>query len=137
MFSVLSLSSSDYQCIANFSDTKKYGIFASGACLYFINGTELSQISSTLDLNSYYSVGFVRNSTHFTGLINGVISNTGTLSISSLSLIKPSIGASYLQNDFFNGKIAELLIYSKNSQPYLTNTGELNFLFNSKFGIVV
>ena len=137
VFSVLSLSNSDYQCIANFSDTKKYGLFASGAALYFINGTESRQISSTLDLNSYYSVGFVRNSTNFTGLINGVVSSTGTLSASSLSSIKPSVGASYLQNDFLNGKIAELLVYSKNSQPYLTNTGELNFLFNSKFGIVV
>jgi phage-related protein len=137
VFSVLSLSDNNYQCIANFSDSKKYGIFASGASLYFINGTEFSQISSALDLNSYYSVGFVRNSTHFTGFINGSGSNTGLISVSNLSSIKPSVGASYLQNDFFNGKIAELLVYSKNSQPYLTNTGELNFLFNSKFGIVV
>ena len=137
VFSVLSLSDNNYQCIANFSDSKKYGIFASGASLYFINGTESIQISSALDLNSYYSVGFVRNSTHFTGFINGSGSNTGLISVSNLSSIKPSVGASYLQNDFFNGKIAELLVYSKNSQPYLTNTGELNFLFNSKFGIVV
>ena len=137
VFSVLSLSDNNYQCIANFSDSKKYGLFASGASLYFINGTESSQISSALSLNSYYSVGFVRNSTHFTGLIDGVVSNTGTLSASSLSSIKPSLGASYSQDDFFNGKMAELLIYSKNSEPYLINTGELNFLFNSKFGIVV
>ncbi len=137
VFSVLSLSDNNYQCIANFSDSKKYGIFASGASLYFINGTEFSQISSPLSLNSYYSVGFVRNSTHFTGLIDGVVSNTGLISVSDLPSIKPSLGASYSQDDFFNGQIAELLVYNKNSQPYLTNTGELNFLFNSKFGIVV
>lgn len=138
LFSVLSLSDNNHQCIINFSDSKKYGLFASGASLYFINGTESSQIStSPLSLNSYYSVGFVRNSTHFTGLIDGVVSNTGLISVSDLPSIKPSLGASYSQDDFFNGQIAELLVYNKNSQPYLTNTGELNFLFNSKFGIVV
>jgi len=137
IFTVLSIPDTGYACVMNFSDTKKYGLFCSGANLYFLNGSESSLIGENLDLNTYYSFGFVRNSTHFTGIVNGVLSNTGSVTNSSLLAIKPSVGASYLQNDFFGGKIAEILIYSKNTSPYIKNTGELNRLFNSKFGIIV
>ena len=137
IFAVLSIPDSSYGCIMNFSDSKKYGLFCSGTNLYFLNNTESSLIAENLTTNTYYSVGFVRNSTNFTGVVDGSQTNAGTLAVSDLSSIKPSIGASYLQNDFFGGKIAEILIYSKNSSPYITNTGELNRLFNSKFGIIV
>lgn len=136
IYTVLSISDAGYGCVMNFSDSKKYGLFCSGANLYFLNDSESYLIAQNLNLNTYYSFGFVRNPTHFTGMVDGAVSNTGIIGASALTEIKPSVGASYLQDDFFAGKIAEILIYSSTSSS-ITNTGELNQLFNSKFGIIV
>jgi uncharacterized protein YjbI with pentapeptide repeats len=136
IYTVLSISDAGYGCVMNFSDSKKYGLFCSGANLYFLNDSESYLIGQNLNLNTYYSFGFVRNPTHFTGMVDGAVSNTGIIGASALTEIKPSVGASYLQDDFFAGKIAEILIYSSTSSS-ITNTGELNQLFNSKFGIIV
>jgi len=137
IYTVLSIPDTGYACVMNFSDTKKYGVFSSGANLYFLNGSSTRLIAANLDINTYYSLSFIRSGAGYESYVNGSFSNGGSMLSSSLSSIKPSVGASYLQNDFFGGKIAEILIYSSNSSSFMTNTGELNRLFNSKFGIIV
>jgi len=133
---IAKINSTGSMYLMNFSPNQNYGIYAQNRNLYFKTGTSTNlQISSELDLGHYYSIGFIRNSTNFTGFINGNISNTGLINVSNLNSITPCFGAnSVVPFEYLNGNIAEAIIYSSSSQFSLNQTFHYNF--NSRFGII-
>jgi hypothetical protein len=135
-FLVAKINSTGAMWLMNFSPNQNYGIYAENRTLYFKTGTSASfQISSQLSLGYYYSIGFIRNSTNFTGFIDGNRSNTGLINVSNLSSITPCMGRSNASpNQYFDGNIAEALVYSSNSVFSLDQ--KFHYNFNSRFGII-
>ncbi len=122
-------------CLMNFSPDKTYGIFSQNRSLYFASGAFQYPLSSQLDLGEYYSIGFIRNSTNYSGFIDSNVSNTGLIPVSDIASIHTCMGGSPISpNNYFNGNIAEAIVYSNNSAFSLNETFHYNF--NSRFGII-
>lgn len=136
IFTVAKFDNSNDQCILNFSPNKNYGLFYSGNSVSFRDNSTLSTISNSVETNQYYSIGFVRNSTNFTGYLNGQVSSTGIITASNLNSIKLSVGgAENLDPKYFAGNLAEVLVFT-NSSPFNLNSS-FHQPFNARFGIFV
>jgi hypothetical protein len=135
-FLVAKINSTGRMYLMNFSPFQNYGIYAENRYLYFRTGfSSAFQISNQLDLGTYYSIGFIRNSTNYSGFINGNTSKTGLINVSNLRSITPCMGARVINPyRYLDGNIAEAIIYSSNSQFSLDQTFHYNF--NSRFGII-
>jgi hypothetical protein len=124
------------ECILNFSPNKDYGLFYNGKTVSFRDGANDTFLIENARTQDYCSIGFIRNSTHFTGYLNGVVSNTGTISASNLNSIKLSVGgAEGATPNYFAGNLGEVLVFSDNTSFNL-NTG-FHKPFNARFGIFV
>lgn len=134
-FVVAKASSSNEMCLLNFSDSINYGLFLSGGQFQFRNNSEIFTIASNVSLEEYYNVGFVRNATHITGYINGEVFNTGLISNSNLPSIKVSVGSQVSSSKYWQGNIAEVLIYTKNSAFDLNSS--FHKPYNARFGVFV
>ena len=134
-FVVAKASSSAEMCLLNFSDSQDYGLFLSGGNFQFRNGSEIFTIASNASLGQYYNVGFIRNSTHITGYINGEVFNTDTINNSDLSSIKISLGSQVSSNKYWQGNIAEALIYTRDSE--FTLNPSFHKPYNARFGVFV
>jgi phage-related protein len=133
-FVVVKFDNSSDQCILNFSPNKDYGLFYNGGTVSFRDGANVNVLTSSIGTQDYYSIGFIRNSTHFTGYVNGVVGNSGTLAVSNLNSIKLSIGgAEGSTPKYFAGNLGEVLAFSNNASFNL-NTG-FHKPFNARFGI--
>ena len=134
-FLVAKINTTGAMFLMNFSPTQNYGIYSSGRSLYFANGSSTYPLSSQLSLGLYYSIGFIRNSTNYSGFIDGNISNTGLIAVSSLGYITPCMGAKNISPyGYFNGNIAEAVVYYGNSAFNLDQ--KFHYNFNSRFGII-
>lgn len=138
VFLVAKINSTGDMCLMNFSPNEAYGIYQLDRSLYFQTKSASYLIkTSPLSLGKYYSIGFWRNTNYRNGFVNGV-SELGVQSIikSDLSSIVPCIGGSGANSNdkFFDGYIAEALVYSSNS-PFSLNA-EFHYNFNSRFGII-
>lgn len=135
-FVVAKFGNSNDQCVLNFSTSKDYGLFYSGGNVSFRDGANVNLLTSGIGTDQYYSIGFIRNSTHFTGYVNGQISNTGTLSVSDLDSIKLSVGgAEGSSPKYFVGNLGEVLVFSRNSSFNLDSS--FHKPYNARFGIFV
>jgi phage-related protein len=122
------------QCLINFSQSKDYGLFYSGGTVTFRDGANVNVITGSINTDQYYSIGFIRNSTHFTGYVNGRTANTGTISVSNLSAIKLSVGATETASPkHFIGNLGEVLVFSNNASFNLDSG--FHRPFNARFGI--
>ncbi len=102
----------------------------------FRDGSTINVLTGDVATNQYYSIGFVRNSTHFTGYLNGAIGNSGTLSVSDLNSIKLSVGGvEGATPKYFAGNLGEVLVFS-NSSPFDLDSS-FHKPFNARFGIFV
>ena len=120
----------------NFSSDKNYGIYQTDRSLVFRNqGVQYTMSGEGLVLGKYYSIGFWRRTDAFVSFINGVQRQSISLR-SNISSITPCMGASGKNSneDFFDGHIAEALVYSSNNE-FSLNTG-FHYNFNSRFGII-
>ena len=134
-FLVAKINTTGAMFLMNFSPTQNYGIYSSGRSLYFANGASAYPLSSQLSLGLYYSIGFIRNSTNYSGFIDGNISNAGSIAASSLGFITPCMGAKNISPyGYFNGNIAEAVVYYSNSAFNLDQ--KFHYNFNSRFGII-
>ena len=78
----------------------------------------------------------MRNSTHFTGYLNGTVGNSGTLSASNLNSIKLSVGgAEGATPRYFAGNLGEVLVFSNSSAFNLSS--DFHKPFNARFAIFV
>lgn len=127
--------SSDEMCLLNFSDSQDYGLFLSGGEFQFRNGAETFVIASSVPTNEYYNVGFIRNSTHISGYINGELFNTGLISVSNLSSVKTSVGSQLSSAKYWQGNIAEVLVFTKDSAFDLNPS--FHKPYNARFGTFV
>lgn len=135
-FAVAEFNTVDDQCVCNFSPNKDYGLFYSGKTVSLRDGATVNILASEVETGQYYSIGFARNSTHFTGYLNGQVSNSGTLSFSNLNSIKVSVGGTESATPkYFAGNLAEVLVFS-NASAFNVNTG-FHRPFNARFGIFV
>ncbi len=135
-FVVAKFGNSGNQCVLNFSTGKDYGLFYSGGNVSFRDGANVNLLTSGIGTDQYYSIGFIRNSTDFTGYVNGQISNTGTLSVSNLNSIKLSVGgAEGASPKYFVGNLGEVLVFSRNSSFNLDSS--FHKPYNARFGIFV
>lgn len=135
-FTVAKFNGTSEQCLLNFSQSKDYGLFYSGNSLLFKDNTSTIAITGNLNTNQYYSVGFVRNSTTFTGYINGQVGVTGAISPSNLNSIKLSVGATEgATPKYFAGNLGDVLVFSKNSSFNLDSS--FHQPYNARFGILV
>jgi phage-related protein len=135
-FTVAQFNGSSEQCILNFSPNKEYGLFYSGSSLLFKDGLSTTTITGNLNANQYYSVGFVRNTTTFTGYVNGQVGVTGSAAPSNLNSIKLSVGASEgASPKYFAGNLGDVLVFSKNSSFNLDSN--FHKPYNARFGIFV
>ena len=135
VFLIAKINSTGAMHLMNFSPNQNYGLYAENTSLYFISGDFKYPLSSQLDLGIYYSIGFIRNSTNYTGFIDGNVSNTGLIATSNLNSITPCMGGLNISpNKYFDGNIAEALVYSSNSAFSLDQ--KFHFNFNSRFGII-
>lgn len=135
VFLVAKINSTGTMCLMNFSPDQNYGIFSENRSLYFSSGAFKYPLSSELSLGYYYSIGFIRNSTNYTGFIDGNVSNTGLIPASSSSSINTCIGGTPMSPyNYFYGNIAEALVYSSNSAFFLDQ--KFHYNFNSRFGII-
>jgi len=133
-FVVAKFNNTGNQCLINFSPNKDYGLFYSGGTVSFRDGASVSVLTSNVAVNEYHSIGFIRNSTHFTGYLNGVVGNSGTLAVSNLNSIKLSVGgAEGSTPKYFGGNLGEVLAFSNNASFNL-NSG-FHKPFNARFGI--
>lgn len=136
VFTVAKFTSTGDQCILNFSPNKDYGLFYSGGAVSFRDGATINTLTGNLNSNQYYSIGFIRNSTNFTGYLNGEVASTGALSTSDLSSIKLSIGAAESATPkHFLGNLGEVLVFSDSSAFSLNSS--FHKPFNARFGIFV
>lgn len=137
-FFVAKIDSTGGMYLMNFSATQNYGIFSQNGAFYFRTGSAYNVLitdTNQIDLGEYYSIGFIRNSTNYSGFVNGNLIKTGPLSKSNLSSITPCMGArTAAPYRYFNGNIAEVLIYSSNSEFSLDP--KFHYNFNSRFGII-
>lgn len=135
-FLVAKINTTGAMFLMNFSPTQNYGIYSSNRYLYFRTGSSTAfQISDQLDLNTYYSIGFMRNTTNYSGFINGLVSETGLITPSSLGSITPCMGAKNVSPyRYLDGNIAEAVVYSSNSAFNLDQ--KFHYNFNSRFGII-
>jgi len=134
-FLVAKINTTGRMYFMNFSTSQNYGLYAQNRYLFFLNGVSGFRVSDQLDLGIYYSIGFMRNSTNYTGFINGRTSSTGLINVSNLNSITPCMGGSNISpNKYFDGNIAEALVYSSNSAFSLDQ--KFHFNFNSRFGII-
>jgi hypothetical protein len=135
-FVVAKFNNSSDQCILNFSPSKNYGLFYNGGTVSFRDGSTVSVLATNVGTQDYCSVGFIRNSTNFTGYLNGVVSNAGAISVSNLNSIKLSVGGvEGAPSQSFAGNLGEVLAFSDNASFNL-NTG-FHKPFNARFGIFV
>lgn len=135
-FVVAKFDNSGDQCILNFSPNKNYGLFYSGGTVSFRDGATVNVLTGNVATDQYYSIGFVRNSTHFTGYLNGIVGNSGTLSASNLNSIKLSVGgAEGATPRYFAGNLGEVLVFS-NSSAFNLDSG-FHKPFNARFAIFV
>jgi phage-related protein len=122
------------ECILNFSPNKDYGLFYNGKTVSFRDGANDTFLIENARTQDYCSIGFIRNSTHFTGYLNGVVSRSGTLAVSNLNSIKLSVGgAEGSTPKYFGGNLGEVLVFSNNASFNL-NSG-FHKPFNARFGI--
>lgn len=135
-FLVAKINTTGAMFLMNFSPTQNYGIYSSNRYLYFRTGSSTAfQISDQLDLNTYYSIGFMRNTTNYSGFINGLVSETGLITPSSLGSITPCMGAKNISPyRYLDGNIAEAVVYYGNSAFNLDQ--KFHYNFNSRFGII-
>jgi len=135
-FVVAKFDNSGDQCILNFSPSKNYGLFYSGGTVSFRDGSTVNVLTGNVGTQDYCSIGFIRNSTHFTGYLNGVVGNSGTLSVSNLNSIKLSIGgAESATPKYFAGNLGEVLAFSNSASFNLSSS--FHKPFNARFGIFV
>jgi hypothetical protein len=135
-FVVAKFDNSGDQCILNFSPSKNYGLFYSGGTVSFRDGSNVHVLTGNVGTEDYRSIGFIRNSTHFTGYLNGVVGNSGTLSASDLNSIKLSVGgAEGATPKYFAGNLGEVLVFSQNTPFNLSSS--FHKPFNARFGIFV
>jgi len=135
-FVVARFDTSDDQCLLNYSPDKHYGLFYSGDTVSLRDGATVNVLASGISGSQYYSLGFVRNSTTFTGFVNGQVSATGSVAASDLSSIKLSVGGAEGANPkHFAGNLAEVLVFSHASE-FALNTG-FHRPYNARFGIYV
>ena len=135
-FVVAKFDNSSDQCILNFSSSKNYGLFYSGGTVSFRDGSNVHILTGNVGTEDYRSIGFIRNSTHFTGYLNGVVGNSGTLSASDLNSIKLSVGgAEGATPKYFAGNLGEVLVFSQNTPFNLSSS--FHKPFNARFGIFV
>lgn len=135
-FVVAKFDNSGDQCILNFSPNKNYGLFYSGGTVSFRDGATVNVLTGNVATDQYYSIGFVRNSTHFTGYLNGIVGNSGTLSASNLNSIKLSVGgAEGATPRYFAGNLGEVLVFSNSSAFNLSS--DFHKPFNARFAIFV
>ena len=134
-FVVAQASSDEEMCLLNFSESQDYGLFWSGRQFQFRNGAEVFVIASNASTNQYYNIGFVRNSTDISGYINGDLFNTSSVSVSDLSSVKISVGSQVSSNKYWQGNIAEVLVYTKNSEFALNPS--FHKPYNARFGTIV
>jgi hypothetical protein len=77
----------------------------------------------------------MRNTTNYSGFINGLVSETGLITPSSLGSITPCMGAKNVSPyRYLDGNIAEAVVYSSNSAFNLDQ--KFHYNFNSRFGII-
>jgi hypothetical protein len=134
-FLIAKVNSTSDMCLMNFSPNEPYGIYQQDGVLCFLGKSRSYVFRSTpLSLGRYYSIGFWRDTNYFNGFLNGD-SQRGEISAikSDLSSIVPCIGGSGKNaNDyFFDGNIAEALVYSSNS-PFSLDP-KFHYNFNSRF----
>lgn len=135
-FVVAKFSNAEDQCVLNFSPSKNYGLFYSGGTVSFRDGASVNVLTGSVGIDQYYSIGFVRNSTHFTGYLNGAVGNSGTLSVSNLNSIKLSVGgAEGSTPKYFAGNLGEVLVFSNSTSFNLDSS--FHKPFNARFGIFV
>ena len=135
-FVVAKFDNSGDQCVLNFSPNKNYGLFYSGGTVSFRDGATVNVLTGNVATDQYYSIGFVRNSTHFTGYLNGLVGNSGTLSASNLNSIKLSVGgAEGATPRYFAGNLGEVLVFSNSSAFNLDPA--FHKPFNARFAIFV
>ena len=135
-FVIAKFANSGDQCVLNFSTSKDYGLFYSGGTVSFRDGATVNVLTGDVATDQYYSIGFIRNSTHFTGYLNGGVGNSGTLSASNLNSIKLSVGgAEGAAPKYFAGNLGEVLVFS-HSSAFDLNSG-FHKPFNARFGIFV
>ena len=135
-FLIAKINSTGDMCLMNFSSDKNYGIYQTDRSLVFRNqGVQYTMSGEGLVLGKYYSIGFWRRTDAFVSFINGVQRQSISLR-SNISSITPCMGASGKNSneDFFDGHIAEALVYSSNNE-FSLNTG-FHYNFNSRFGII-
>jgi phage-related protein len=135
-FLIAKINSTGDMCLMNFSPNKNYGLYQSNGSLVFRNqGAQYTISGEGLALGRYYSIGFWRRTDAIVGFINGVQRQT-LATKSNISSITPCIGASGKNSNenYFDGNIAEALVYSNNSEFSLDPTFHYNF--NSRFGIL-
>lgn len=132
-FVVAKATSDSEMNLLNFSDVRDYGLFLSGRQFQFRNAGQTFVIASNISLGEYYSVGFIRNLTHITGYVNGQVFNTGNISASFLGTIKASVGSKVSSSKYWQGNIAEVLIYTKSSAFSLDPS--FHKPYNARFGI--
>lgn len=134
-FLVAKINTTGRNYLINFSTSQNYGLYLQNRYLYFLTNSASFLISNQLDLGVYYSIGFMRNSTNYTGFIDGNTSSAGLINVSNLNSITPCIGAkNTIPNRYFEGNIAEALVYSSNSSFSLDQ--KFHYNFNSRFGII-
>ncbi len=135
-FLIAKINSTGNMCLMNFSSDKIFGIYQSNGGLYFRNQGTLYTISGEgLALGRYYSIGFWRRTDAFISFINGVQRQSIALR-SNISGIVPCMGGSGKNSNenYFDGNIAEALVYSSNNE-FSLDTG-FHYNFNSRFGII-
>ena len=138
-FGVAKFNTQDLSCLANFSDSKKYGLFTSGTGFYFINDSTNYLLASGLDTNTFYHFGFIRDNASFSGFINGQLTNMGAITSEAGTSIKPSVGSAS-GGYFLNGNFADLLILGNTASTIsmnLANTGKFFSGYCIKYGIQV
>ena len=136
-FCVAKFNNTNFSSLVNFNDFQKYGLFIRDTGFYFIDGINEYLLASGLDINTYYHFGFIRNSTNFSGFINGSETSNGSLVDNVTQNIKISVGSAS-GGFFFNGNFADLLVVGGAGGQVSFNqakTGEFFSGYCAKYGI--
>lgn len=134
-FLIAKINSTGGMYLMNFSEEKEYGIYSISGYVYLRDGNSTyHQISNDLELGRYYSIGFYRSSNFYSGYVNGSRRFSSLISVSNLNSITPCFGGRNGTDQYFDGNIAEAIIYSSNN-VFSLNT-EFHYNFNSRFGII-
>jgi len=136
-FCVAKFNTTGFSALVNFDDAKKYGLFIRETGFYFIDGSNEYLLASGLAKNTFYHLGFIRNSTNFSGFVNGRLTNTDTIINNTNNYLKLAVGSAS-GSYFLNGNIADLLVVGGTGGQVSFNqvkTGEFFSGYCAKYGI--